>query len=396
MRLPNDPQKYYSQFKYIELAHYVSKLNKVIREKGDFISIEGIPDYTKKYSNTGLYSSVFQYNGKHLDTSAYLGSVYFDLDADAISDAYSETSRLVNHLLTFIPEGAVRVYFSGGKGFHVECEACALGVSPSDELPGVFRYIADDLVKRLDLRSIDFHVYDARRMWRLPFSRHQRTGFFKNECMQLLQEGASIDVIQQYCEEPKPVEIPEQKFNAKANEWYREYTYRYEDSLAPKHNYEFVLDNFLNSGANSFHLADADLKFDKFNLLKNCPAVLQLQKKAQQSHYLDHYERLFLCSLLTYTDEAIQYLHEILTSCDDYQWEISNAHIQDWIHRRDKGTGGRPVTCKKAMEWGVVCSGCSNLQPHRKLIELGNGKYLESGEESSPSPVRLGYKRLKG
>jgi DNA primase catalytic subunit len=401
MRLPNDPNKFSSRFRYVEVAKYVPSLKSVIREKRDgkalLIDMDEVPGFSKKHDETGIYTSIFQYESTDIDTAASLGSLCFDFDSPDLEIAYSETSRLVDYLLTYIPESGIRTYFSGGKGFHVECEAIALNISSSDDIAGVSRYIAGDLVEELSLTTADLVIYDQRRMWRLPNSRHQSTGLFKVECMRLLREGAGLDDIVKHAMTPHPIDVPEQTFSFEANQWYREYVYKFERGKQEKANPADLLARFLEQGTGQIRFfSDEDKVFDKFKLFKNCPAVMDLAAKAERNHHLDHYERLFLLSLLTYTSDGIDFLNEILMYCSDYNPEISSAHINDWIKRREYDIGGRPFTCDKAKQVGIMCSGCDGMEARPKIAMLSDGKYIETGELSSPSPVRWAYTIPKG
>jgi hypothetical protein len=398
MRLPDNKDKYTSQFQYVEYGVYVPKINKLIRQRDDskkaiLFSWEEVNAKIAKSDQTGLYTSVFQYNDRDIDTAASLGSLYFDFDSDSEPEVVlSEVYKVVDYLLQFISRDAIRVFFSGKKGFHIECEAIALGISASDDLAGVFRFIANYVKETLGVSSLDFNVYDTRRMWRVPNTRHQHTGLYKVECMQLLQDGVGLTEIIEHAREPHPFDVIEQNFNFKANQWYREFTYDYEQSLAPKRTSSDMLARFLEQGTGSYkHFDEGQKFFDKFRLLKGCPAIRELELKAKRNHHLDHYERLFLCSILTYHEDAIKYLHEILSECSDYQFEISSAHVDDWIRRREKDIGGRPFSCTKAQQVGISCSGCEKLEPKPRVERLANGKYMETAEFSQPSPIRLAY-----
>jgi hypothetical protein len=404
MRLPNDPNKFTSQFKYIEVGRlfFNEKTQKpgFTREKingqPNLITVEEAYDYAKKHDDTAIYSSVLQYNSQHFDQAASLGPLYFDLDSDDLEISRSEAIRLVDYLLSYIPESALRVYFSGGKGFHVECEPIALGISTTDDLIGIFRFIARTITDELALTTVDFNVYDLRRMWRLPHTRHQRSGLFKVECLPVLRGSSSIDAVLDYAREPRYIDIPEQAFDYKANQWYREFTYKMEQLKIVKQSPWDLMARFLEEGTGHIKsFKDVEKVFDKFTLLKKCPAVRDLEQKANTAHHLEHYERLFLCSILTYSPDAVRFLHEILSQCSDYHYELSNAHVEDWIKRREYGIGGRPFTCEKAKQVGIMCNGCTDMEPRRKVVQLESGKYIETGELSSPSPVRFAYRTIK-
>lgn len=401
MRLPDNKDKYTSQFRFVEYGTFIPKLNKLIRhldnKKAILYSWDEINEKINQSDKTGIYTSVFQYNDRDIDTAAALGSLYFDFDSNSEPEVVlNEVYKVLAYLLEFIPRDGIRVFFSGKKGFHIECEAITLGVSASDDLAGVFRFIANHVKQALGVQSLDFNVYDLRRMWRVPNTRHQHTGLFKVECMHLLQDGVGLTEILKYAEEPHPFEVPEQSFNFKSNQWYREFTYDYEQSIAPKKTTSDMLARFLEQGTGSVrHFDESQKFFDKFRLLKGCPAIRELEAKAKRNHHLDHYERLFLCSILTYHEDAVKYLHEILSECSDYQFDISSAHVDDWIRRRDKDIGGRPFSCYKAKQVGISCGGCESLEPKPKVERLPNGKYVETSEVSLPSPIRLAYGTTK-
>ncbi len=282
-------------------------------------------------------------------------------------------------------------YIASGTAVH-NCEPIALGITPTDEPSGLCRFIGEDLKQILDLQTLDFKVYDQRRMWRLPNSRHQRSGLYKVDCMQLCRSGASLGEIKKYAENPQSNEVPEQVFDSTANQWYREYFYRFEQSRLKRNQYDpDMVSRFLTEGASNIKHYDGERMFDKAGLLKNCSAIRELAQKARTDHYLDHYERLFLCSILTYNEEAIQFLHEILAQCSDYNFEISRSHIDDWMKRREYEIGGRPFTCQKAAEVGISCSDCDKMEPRKKVVRLDSGNYIETNEISMPSPIRLAY-----
>jgi hypothetical protein len=404
MRLPDDPNKYSSQFKYIELGRWKwsrtkqkMQVSREVQSTGagpdDYepkrFPVEALPEYIREHGEEGIYTSIFQYNSPNIHDSTSLGPVYFDIDSGDLAISLAESNKLVDHLLTYIPDSAIRLYFSGGKGFHIECEPLTVGVTPHDELSGVFRFIAEDLTKRLDLQSVDFAVYDKRRMWRAANSRHQSTGLFKVECMSMRRNPHGVEGIVGWAKQPRNFEVPEQEFDPTANRWYREYVYEYEASLVERKKYhQNMLDQFLQQGSGGLREFTGVRELDLPKLRANCSAFRELEKKAREQHTLTHYERLFLCSLLTYTDEGVMYFHQLLSKLDDYNFEVSNAHIEDWIRRREYDIGGRPYTCRKAKEVGINCN--CDLDPITKYYKVGD-KLVESGETSEPSPVRFAY-----
>lgn len=390
MKIPSDKEKYLYSWRYVEIAKYISSVDKVVRQKKNdlpvMIDIDDVEKFRSDNNNNGLYTSIWSYNSTDIDKSVRLGSLYFDIDNEDLEVSLYECIKLYVYLSRHIPKSAILVYFTGKKGFHIECEAVALGINPSNNLPNIFRFIATTLKEKLSLESLDFSVYDARRMWRLAGSKHQSTGLYKT----LLPEEvlySTKDEILEYCKTQHSLDVPDQAFDLKANEWFREFTYELE--IEKERSKDFI-GYFNKYGSSAFkELEDKDKVFDKEKLLNGCPAIKALHQEAIDKKWLDHEARLFLCSILSYTDEAIQYLHDILSNCEDYNVEKSSSHINDWIRRRNLGIGGRPYTCERANAAGVGCGQCS-LEKRKKWIKIGN-KYVESEEVSLPSPVRFGY-----
>jgi len=398
MKIVIEENKFLSQWNKYEVARFVPSLNRVIREKKDgnplFLSLEEVEEYSLKNQNTGIYTSVFAYNTEDLDKATRLGPLYFDIDSEDINLAFDECKVLFGYLTQFIPRSSVLVYFTGKKGFHIECEPIALGINPSNTLPRVYRYISNDLKSKMNLSTLDFSVYDLRRMWRYPGSKHQTTGLYKT----LLNSNGSMKfcnwdskTVLEFSSERQKIEILDQKFDYKANEWFRQYTYSLEEDEKRKDN---PLEYFNKYGSKAFKNVENSQKvFDPKNLLKNCSAIARLYHQAKETGFLEHEARLFLCSILTYTEDSIKFLHEILSHCNDYNFSKSTAHINDWVKRREMGIGGRPFTCERANSVGVGCGSC-DLEKRNKWVKIGE-RFVETQEKTSPSPVRFAYKSMK-
>lgn len=393
----SEQNQYLHQWNKYEVARYVPSLSRVIRDKNNNLPLilksNEIKDYAAKHHNVGIYTSVFAYNTEDLAKATRLGPLYFDIDSDDTHLAFSECKTMYEYLAQFVPESSILVYFTGKKGFHIECEPISLGINPSNDLAKVFRYIANDLKSKLNLSTLDFSVYDQRRMWRYPNSKHQTTGLFKvllnaNQSENLIYK--SIEEIKQYAQSPQSLDVADQTFDYKANEWYRQYTYEMEESLKKKDN---PLDYFNKFGSKAFkNVSETKKIFNKNKLLRNCSAIKRLEQQAKETGFLEHEARLFLCSILTYTEDSIMYLHEILSQCSDYNFHKSSAYINDWVKRRQLGIGGRPFTCERANASGVGCGACQ-LEKKNKWVQVGS-RYVETQEKISPSPIRFAYDSL--
>jgi hypothetical protein len=128
MKLPIDPSKFTSKWKYVEIARWRQDQYgewKVLRETRNkqplILEWDDVEEYRKRYNNVGIYTSVWNYNSDVVHQATRLGPLYFDLDSSEAYRAYEDTTRLVEYLSDFVPESGIRVYFTGKKGFHVEC-----------------------------------------------------------------------------------------------------------------------------------------------------------------------------------------------------------------------------------------------------------------------------------
>lgn len=394
MRLSSDITKHTSAWRYVELAKYVPSLNRIIRIKREddpvLVDIDRLDAFREKYENFGLYTSVWHYNNKDITAATRMGSLYFDIDNKDISVSLEECKRLYTYLSNYIPEESLIVYYTGKKGFHIECEAIALGIPNGNDLHNTFRYIASDLAKKLELPSLDFSVYDLRRMWRLPGSIHQETKLYKTKLNNEVLFSSVEDIIK-YASTPQDYSISEQQLDLKACDWYTDYAIEMQvEKNKPKDPLAYF-NQYGSKKGKTFN--ESNKVFDKQKLLSNCSAISRIVKEAEENHDLDHESRLFLCSILTYTDESVQYLHEILSKCDDYTPSRSSAHVNDWIKRREAGIGGRPYTCERANAAGVGCGDCS-LEHKNKWVKIGE-TFMETTEKISPSPIRFAYSTEK-
>lgn len=395
MWLPKDQTKWSSKFQLVELGRFVDTIDppRLVRERTGpqgqevpiFIQWDAVEAWRRRHGNAGLYTSVFRYDRPDVDGQR-LASLYFDMDNKHDPGvALTEAGRLVEYLQQHLSDDALRIYFTGEKGFHIEAEAMALGLGPMGDLPGFFRYIANGLVDELKLTSVDFVVYEPRRMWRLPNSKHQKTGLHK---VHLLPADLkrSLEEIKEIAREPDTYVVPDQKFEAKANEWWREWSYRLE--MSKKIPLATRAQRFA-AGQSRYRGRSTKATFNPRDLFDNCPAMLKWWTHAEEKHDLPHEVRLFLCSILTYSPEGEDYLHAILSNCDDYDPNRTQAHIDDWKRRRELGIGGRPFSCDKANQMRVGCGEC-NLQPMPRYERVGNN-LVATGESAQPSPIRFAY-----
>lgn len=101
----------------------------------------------------------------------YTGPLYFDWDSDDIS----QTIPPFHEFLTRLEEGgvnlkALRLYATGGRGFHCEIPEAMVNPKPTKAGVTLLPYVYKEMAFELATECMDFKVYTARkgRMWRTP------------------------------------------------------------------------------------------------------------------------------------------------------------------------------------------------------------------------------------
>jgi hypothetical protein len=127
---------------------------------------------------TGKPPSVAGYSGP-----SWAPCLPFDLDcALEPEQALKDARKLVRMLVSDfdVGAGAVSLYFSGLKGFHVELPGGLFGeCQPDRETAARLRWVAEALARIASLRTVDFSIYKTVHLWRVVNTRHGRSGLFK-------------------------------------------------------------------------------------------------------------------------------------------------------------------------------------------------------------------------
>jgi hypothetical protein len=137
------------------------------------------------------------YPGK---TSPALGCIWFDFDAKDQGDALKDARAFVE----FLSPAQTLLFFSGGKGFHV-----GLPVGYTKLTPGTgFNLQARDLAKKLKAKfpTLDTGIYNAVRKFRLPNSKHDKSGLYKVQ-LTLDQLNQGLEWVRHYAKEPRPLNL---------------------------------------------------------------------------------------------------------------------------------------------------------------------------------------------
>jgi KaiC/GvpD/RAD55 family RecA-like ATPase len=159
------------------------RLSKGLTDKGKLIPYNELGNISLDH-NKDYYRSVFLYNQEQYDafqksktvagiTDVFTHNVIFDFDsAFNLEEARQDTIQLVTKLLEYgLKPDDFSVAYSGSKGFSVEIHTI------HKFNPSQLKKLASALAK--GLKTFDTKVYNASRIFRIPFTKHPATGLFK-------------------------------------------------------------------------------------------------------------------------------------------------------------------------------------------------------------------------
>jgi len=162
---------------YIRLSEGLNKYNLIPKDSN-------IWDHIKNPDTKDYYQSIYYYTQEHYDhwkkthslagiTNVKTDKLVFDLDdAKNPENAKNDALTLITKLIQMgIPKEGFEIEFSGNKGFSVE-------VSTNSKFsPEELKTLAMNLTEGLPTR--DSSVYDPQRIFRVPGTKHLKSGLYK-------------------------------------------------------------------------------------------------------------------------------------------------------------------------------------------------------------------------
>jgi hypothetical protein len=137
--------------------------------------------YSSLYRFSDEYHKLCQDTGSVKGASllaCYSDYLWFDIDSENLVKAHGSAMELatkIESLDSSVLEH-LAIYFSGSKGFHVGVPAGFFGWEPSVDLPRIHRVLAKSIAGDV---SIDAAIYEHNRLWRVPNTRHGKSGLYK-------------------------------------------------------------------------------------------------------------------------------------------------------------------------------------------------------------------------
>lgn len=166
----------------------------IVRGYGRYRTTDIEKNIISPSGNKNCFTSVQRFKEAVIPNNAekeihYCG-FFFDFDSDvenrskeeALTEALHDAIKVSDHFRRFgIEEPHIRIWFSGGKGFHILVLPEAMGITESRHNTHIMKMAAADLIEMLHLRTLDLRVYTLHRMWRIPNSIHHKSGLRKVE-----------------------------------------------------------------------------------------------------------------------------------------------------------------------------------------------------------------------
>ncbi len=141
---------------------------------------------------------------------ASCGRLVWDIDRNDLDAALEDIRKLIRFLRErygTCAERGLGVYFSGSKGFHVTLIAPHNAFDPRPVVPVVLKKLCIAIARNAGIR-VDPAIYDHQRLFRLPNTRHAKTGLFKTFID--LDDLDKLDVkrIREMAKQPRGASVP--------------------------------------------------------------------------------------------------------------------------------------------------------------------------------------------
>jgi hypothetical protein len=173
---------------------------------------DGLPAHWREHRNAAGRRSVAGYRG-----ACYADGFFSDFDSDGdLGRALDDVRRFVCFLMyeEDVPAEAIRIVFSGRKGFHVEVPNTLFGgFEPDANLPARLGVLAEHWATRAGLTTLDLSVYRHLNLFRVPNTKNGKTGLYAIELTATEIQVLDADTIRTLAHEPRRLEwLPADEF----------------------------------------------------------------------------------------------------------------------------------------------------------------------------------------
>lgn len=239
MSLSKENRSSDQEFSIVELGHTKGPGHFI---RGIYKDVMDVDKFISSKSNTGVFRTAFMYSDK-LDKGNIIGSLYLDIDCEDDFEKVRKDGLIAIAFLKNIfrlKEHEINIYFSGKKGLHILVSYITLGVKPEEKLNERYLQIAKMINDMSTYNTLDLSIYDKRRLFRIPNSKHQATGLFKVEITEEELRTLSIEKIKEISKSNRVLKSnpPKKNFEAERALGY----YKVEDKKETNRKRKEVLD----------------------------------------------------------------------------------------------------------------------------------------------------------
>lgn len=184
-----------------------------------------IPEFRKKWKNTGIYITAYWYDSKDQKEANLLGDLYMDFDSTEFEEVRADAIRTIAMFKAIfdIPQDLLKLYFSGKKGVHLLVPREIFRIEPRKDLNEIYRVIAKDIHQVLKYKTMDLKIYDRVRLFRVANSIHPDTGLHKIPLTYEELRNLSTEQIAKMAQDSREIEHKEPHPILKAIDQYRRY-----------------------------------------------------------------------------------------------------------------------------------------------------------------------------
>ena len=203
--------------KIVEVGFGYERNNQHMFTRNRYIPYGTINQFTDARNKYSTFCSAFRYNTTDIDNSLMYGDMYFDFDDINDFEHVRKDAIVVLNMIEVIflvKKEWLKIYFSGNKGIHIILPAEIIGVTPSAELNCIYKYIANLAKGFTPNKTVDTQIYDNKRLFRIPNTKHEKSGLYKipitlNELQTLpIQQIRQMAVNQRTIQYPIYSELP--------------------------------------------------------------------------------------------------------------------------------------------------------------------------------------------
>lgn len=196
--------------------------------RNHLVPVDRVATLVRRYGAYGCYATFYLYDeairvhalsregGNRPSVAGYDGPVYapmwpLDIDAPDLETALG-AARAVEERLRYaweVPPQAMRLYFSGRKGFHVTVDTRVfLQPVPSGAAPELLHRLSRRLAGELGFSPagpLDLSLRDRVRLLRLPNTRHEESGLFKVPVSGAELGTLGVSALRELARAPRPL-----------------------------------------------------------------------------------------------------------------------------------------------------------------------------------------------